>query len=249
MSAYTSSKQFELGSTAFRQWKADHSHCKFIHGYQLKTELTFGCNTLDDKNWCVDFGGLDILKQTLRNHFDHTLVAAGDDPELTTFQDLDSKGVIQLVIMNEGVGVEKFAEFVFKTADTFVDEASEGRCFVKCAKVIEHADNWAEYTGPEYTGPIDTDTTFAYDEETNTLIKSKTQEEQTQEEQTQEEQTQEAQPEQPQPEQPQPEQPQPEQPQPAPEPRPGTAGRRGARVGGNVTPGKGNWFAGTTWGN
>ena len=99
MSAYTSSKQFELGSTAFRQWKADHSHCRFIHGYQLKTELTFGCNTLDDKNWCVDFGGLDTLKQTLRNHFDHTVVVAGDDPEIATFQDLDSKGIIQLRIM------------------------------------------------------------------------------------------------------------------------------------------------------
>jgi len=149
MSAYTSSKQFELGSTAFRQWKADHSHCKFIHGYQLKTELTFGCNTLDDKNWCVDFGGLDTLKQTLRNHFDHTLVVAGDDPALETFKDLDSKGIIQLRIMVEGVGVEKFAEFVFKTADTFVDEASEGRCFVVKAKVTEHADNWAEYTREE----------------------------------------------------------------------------------------------------
>ena len=149
MSAYTSSKQFELGSTAFRQWKADHSHCRFIHGYQLKTELTFGCNTLDDKNWCVDFGGLDILKQTLRNHFDHTLVVAGDDPALESFKDLDSKGIIQLRIMVEGVGVEKFAEFVFKTADTFVDEASEGRCFVVKAKVTEHADNWAEYTREE----------------------------------------------------------------------------------------------------
>ena len=149
MSAYTSSKQFELGSTAFRQWKADHSHCRFIHGYQLKAELTFGCKSLDDKNWCVDFGGLDILKQTLRNHFDHTLVAAGDDPEITTFQDLDSKGILQLRIMNEGVGVEKFAEYVYKTADTYVDEASEGRCFVVKAKVTEHADNWAEYTREE----------------------------------------------------------------------------------------------------
>ena len=146
MSAYTSSKQFELGSTAFRQWKADHSHCKFIHGYQLKTELTFGCNSLDDKNWCVDFGGLDTLKQTLRDHFDHTLVVAGDDPALEAFKELDSKGIIQLRIMVEGVGVEKFAEFVYKTADTFVDEASEGRCFVVKAKVTEHADNWAEST-------------------------------------------------------------------------------------------------------
>jgi len=146
MSAYTSSKQFELGSTAFRQWKADHSHCRFIHGYQLKAELTFGCHSLDDKNWCVDFGGLDTLKQTLRNTFDHTVVVAGDDPALEAFQLLEQKGIIQLRVLDAGVGVEKFAEFVFKTADTYVDEASEGRCFVVRAKVTEHADNWAEYT-------------------------------------------------------------------------------------------------------
>lgn len=172
MSAYTSSKQFELGSTAFRQWKADHSHCQYIHGYQLKTELTFGCNTLDDKNWCVDFGGLDILKQTLRNHFDHTLVVAGDDPELDTFKELDKKGLIQLRIMTEGVGVEKFAEFVFKTADTFVEEASEGRCFVLTAKVTEHADNYASYSRP-----ITTDTTFVDEEGTKTFVEGKKQQE------------------------------------------------------------------------
>ena len=158
MSAYTSSKQFELGSTAFRQWKADHSHCQYIHGYQLKTEL--------------NFGGLDTLKQTLRNHFDHTLVVAGDDPELDTFKELDKKGLIQLRIMTEGVGVEKFAEFVFKTADTFVEEASEGRCFVLTAKVTEHADNYAAYSRP-----ITTDTTFVDEEGTKTFVEGEKQEE------------------------------------------------------------------------
>ena len=205
MSAYTSSKQFELGSTAFRQWKADHSHCRFIHGYQLKTELTFGCNTLDDKNWCVDFGGLDNLKQTLRNHFDHTVVIAGDDPELATFQDLDSKGIIQLRIMGHGVGVEKFAEYVFKTADTFVEEASEGRCFVVKAKVTEHEDNYASYTKEEALVVAEVTAT---DESITT---------------------------------------------PAPEvlqqPEPGPKPKQGATVGQKPTQGKGDWFAGTTWGN
>ena len=214
MSAYTSSKQFELGSTAFRQWKADHSHCKYIHGYQLKTQLTFGCHSLDDKNWCVDFGGLDTLKKTLRNQFDHTVVVAGDDPALEAFEELSEKGIIQLRIMVEGVGVEKFAEFVFKTADAFVDEASEGRCFVVKAKVTEHEDNWAEYTKEDKEAASNheccQDTTDTTKQETD--------------------------------------------PAPAPEnqskpnnPHP-QAGRQGANVGPNVTPGKGNWFAGTSWG-
>ena len=215
MSAYTSSKQFELGSTAFRQWRADHSHCRFIHGYQLKAELTFGCHSLDDKNWCVDFGGLDTLKQTLRNHFDHTLVAAGDDPEITTFQDLDSKGILQLRIMNEGVGVEKFAEYVYKTADAFVDEASEGRCFVVKAKVTEHADNWAEYTIEEKQQKINE----CCNDEVSADISSTSEPDPTPE------------------------------PVHEPDPTPPEPSTGGARVGPNVTSGKGNWFGGTSWGD
>ena len=225
MSAYTSSKQFELGSTAFRQWKADHSHCKFIHGYQLKTELTFGCNTLDDKNWCVDFGGLDTLKQTLRNHFDHTLVVAGDDPELDTFKELDKKGLIQLRIMTEGVGVEKFAEFVFKTADTFVDEASEGRCFIQNATVHEHADNYASYSRP-----ITTDTTFVDEEGTKTFVEGEEKHEccQNKTKETSAE------------------------PEPEPEPEPGPVDNpKAAHVGSNVDQDTNfsDPFKGTSWGN
>jgi len=159
MSVYTSSKQIELGSTAFRQWRASHSHCKFLHGYQLKAKFTFGCNSLDDKNWCVDFGGLDDLKHTLRNQFDHTTVVAGDDPELETFKDLNQKGIIQLRIMPEGVGVERYAEWVFRTADTFIQEVTDGRCFVVNVTVTEHDDNWASHSKP-----IDHDTTFINDE-------------------------------------------------------------------------------------
>ena len=150
MSAYTSSKQIELGSTAFRQWRADHSHCRFIHGYQLKAKFTFGCNDLDNKGWCVDFGGLADLKHTLRSQFDHTTVVAGDDPELETFKTLNDKGVILLRIMPEGVGVEKFAEWVFKTADTYIEEISEGRCYVANVTVTEHDNNSASYTHNSY---------------------------------------------------------------------------------------------------
>ena len=224
MSAYTSSKQFELGSTAFRQWKADHSHCRFIHGYQLKAELTFGCHSLDDKNWCVDFGGLDTLKQTLRNTFDHTVVVAGDDPALEAFQLLEQKGIIQLRVLDAGVGVEKFAEFVFKTADTYVDEASEGRCFVLTAKVTEHADNYASYSRP-----ITTDTTFVDEEGTKTFVEGEEKHECCQNK------TEEATP------------PEAEE---APGKRPPESYGGAARVGPDVKGGNfGDPFAGTTWGN
>ena len=139
---YTSSKVIELGSAAFRQPNAS-SHCKYLHGYQLKAELTFGCKELDDNNWVYDFGGLKDLKTIFNNQFDHTTVISGSDPELDTFKDLNEKGIIQLRIMDGGVGIEKFAEWCFKTADTFVEEASEGRVWVENVTVIEHSNNFA----------------------------------------------------------------------------------------------------------
>ena len=142
--SHTSSKLIQLGSSAFRQPLAE-SHCKYIHGYQLKAEVTFACTKLDDNNWVFDFGGLKDLKQIFNNQFDHTLVVAGNDPELDLLQELDSRGVVQLRVMDGGVGIERFAEWCFKTADTFVEEATGGRVWVQSVTVYEHDDNFASY--------------------------------------------------------------------------------------------------------
>ena len=142
--SHTSSKLIELGSTAFRQPRAD-SQCKYIHGYQLKAEINFACDKLDNNNWVFDFGGLKDLKHIFRNQFDHTLVVASDDPDLDILQQLNDKGVAQLRIMPGGVGIERFAEWCFKTADTFVEEATEGRVWVESVTVYEHDDNFASY--------------------------------------------------------------------------------------------------------
>ena len=139
---YTSSKVIELGSAAFRQPNAS-SHCKYLHGYQLKAELTFGCKELDDNNWVYDFGGLKDLKTIFNNQFDHTTVISGSDPELDTFKDLNNKGIIQLRIMDGGVGIEKFAEYCLKTAQNFIDDMTDGRCWVNQVEVFEHEKNSA----------------------------------------------------------------------------------------------------------
>ena len=62
-------------SAVFRQPHADHSHCKYLHGYSLAFKFTFGCSDLDNKNWAVDFGGLKPLKQWLEDSFDHKFMA------------------------------------------------------------------------------------------------------------------------------------------------------------------------------
>ena len=56
-------------SCAFRQWRAN-SHCNLIHGYALGFEITFESETLDDRNWVIDFGDLGVLKQYLKNRVD-----------------------------------------------------------------------------------------------------------------------------------------------------------------------------------
>jgi len=140
---FTSNKVIDLGSAAFRQWRSTHSHCQFIHGYRLTADITFECDQLDERNWVMDFGGLKDLKKTLEYTFDHKLVVAGDDPKLDLFKQLDEAGVAELVILDGGVGCERFAEYVLKTADTFADEATNGRVRVQKVQINEHDSNFA----------------------------------------------------------------------------------------------------------
>ena len=140
---YESTKVLELGSCAFRQWRAGHSHCKFIHGYRLQAKFWFGCSALDDKNWVVDFGGLKGLKQLLEQQFDHTLCVAADDPQLEQFKALHASGVADVRIMDKGVGIERTAEWCFDKADAFVRSETNNRCWVNKVEVWEHEKNSA----------------------------------------------------------------------------------------------------------
>ena len=141
---YQSTKIIELGSCAFRQWRATHSHCKFIHGYQLKAKFWFECEGLDDKNWCVDFGDLKDLKKVLQDQFDHTLCVSEDDPLLPSFLQLHINGGCDLRVMS-GVGIEKTAEWCFHAADTLIKSKYGGRCWITKVEVWEHAENSATY--------------------------------------------------------------------------------------------------------
>ena len=145
-SQYESTKVIELGSCAFRQWRATHSRCHFVHGYQLIAKFWFGGSHLDDKHWLVDFGGLKDLKAQLNYLFDHTMCVAGDDPELETFKELNSRGVIQLRIFDKGVGIERTAEVVFDIAQQYITSITSGRCWVEKVEVFEHEANSATYT-------------------------------------------------------------------------------------------------------
>lgn len=144
---FKSTKLIELGSCAFRQPRAD-SHCKYLHGYQLKAKFWFEANHLDNNNWVVDFGGLKELKSILQNQFDHTTCISRTDPKLEQFKRLRDEGVCDLRVM-DGVGIEKFAEWCYRVANKHVYEMTAGRC--KCVKVevFEHENNSAVFESPD----------------------------------------------------------------------------------------------------
>ncbi len=140
---YVSTKIIPMGSTAFRQWRAQ-SHCRLIHGYRLQCKLWFSAESLDDNNWVYDFGGCKEIKKILEKQFDHTTCVAEDDPELQTFKDLDSKAMIDLRIM-PAVGIEKTAEWVFNTVNNYVRSTTKDRVDVIKVEVWEHEGNSAIY--------------------------------------------------------------------------------------------------------
>ena len=138
-----STKTIELGSCAFRQPRAT-SHCRFIHGYQLKAKFWFVAETLDENNWVVDFGNFKEFKSLLKQQFDHTTCISSDDPKLSVFKQLDQAGVCDLRVM-DGVGIEKFAEWCHAAADNYVGVITKLRCRCVKVEVFEHQNNSAVY--------------------------------------------------------------------------------------------------------
>jgi 6-pyruvoyltetrahydropterin/6-carboxytetrahydropterin synthase len=132
-------------SAVFRQPHADHSHCKFLHGYSLAFKFTFGCSDLDNKNWAVDFGGLKPLKQWLEEQFDHKVVIDSEDPHMEDFYHLEKLGLAEITVM-DGVGAEMFAQHAWAYADELVRKATNDRCWCESAECSEHGANSAIYT-------------------------------------------------------------------------------------------------------
>ena len=130
-------------SCAFRQWRAE-SHCRFIHGYALQIYIEFEAINLDERNWVVDFGSLKSLKGILEVNFDHKLLVAGDDPEIAMFEEMERKGLAQVIVWAEGVGCEKFAMAIIEVVESWLkDNGYAPRVRVSKVTVSEHEGNSA----------------------------------------------------------------------------------------------------------
>lgn len=150
---FQSEKVYDGFSACFRQWRAEGTHCKFLHGYAVSFKVVFE-GDLDEKNWVFDFGGMKRAKNKIAygmspNEFfkwllDHTTIVASDDPELDTFRHLQELGIIQLRIL-DNVGCERFAEYLFNLINNFVKIETNDRVRVISVTVMEHNKNSATF--------------------------------------------------------------------------------------------------------
>lgn len=152
MERFQSTKVFDGYSCVFRQWRAEGTHCKFLHGYGISFKVWFE-GVLDHRNWVWDFGGMKRAvgeidgmkpKAWMDYMFDHTLLVAADDPYLEELLVMHNKGVAQVRVL-PAVGAEQFAKFLYDKLNPFVEKESEGRVWVSKVEFREHDRNTAIY--------------------------------------------------------------------------------------------------------
>ena len=149
---FQSTKVFDGYSTVFRQWRAEGTHCSFLHGYGISFKIIFE-GELDERNWVWDFGGMKRAKNTIDGvppkewmdyMFDHTYIIAEDDPFLPEAIKMDKAGIVQLRII-PATGAEQFAKFIYDKTSEFIKIETEGRVRVVSVEFKEHAKNSAIY--------------------------------------------------------------------------------------------------------
>ena len=145
---YRSTKTYDHSeglSCSFRQWRAGHSHCRLLHGYALAFRFVFATRVLDERHWCVDFGGLKPVRQWLHEMFDHTLLVAEDDPERARLEALGAAGLAEVRVV-PAVGCEATARLVHARVEAMVRDATGDRVWLESVEVREHGGNSALFS-------------------------------------------------------------------------------------------------------
>jgi 6-pyruvoyltetrahydropterin/6-carboxytetrahydropterin synthase len=152
MKKFQSTKIFDGYSTVFRQWRAEGTHCSFLHGYGISFKIIFE-GELDERNWVWDFGGMKRAKNTIDDMppkvwmdymFDHTYIIAEDDPFLPKAMEMHSEGITQLRII-PATGAEQFAKFIYDKVSEFIKIETDNRVRVVSVEFMEHNKNTAIY--------------------------------------------------------------------------------------------------------
>lgn len=149
---YVSTKRYgpEEGlSVCYRQWRADRKSgktagskytpdeipgCNALHGYALGITIEFECDTLDARNWVVDFGSLRTFKEFIKQNFDHTMLVAQDDPHFKTLENLHNMGLAKMVVV-EATGCEALSKYLCDYLNTIWLDENYPTGNIRCRKV------------------------------------------------------------------------------------------------------------------
>lgn len=152
MGKFQSTKLFDGYSVAIRQHRAQHSHCKLIHGYSMYFKVWFECDSLNDLNWVVDFGGFKSapqgngLKDWMSYMFDHTLLIEENDPYRSYFEMMEVERLADVRFIPEGqMGCEGLAKLVYDKFNDVLSKQDAGRSRVVKVECFEHERNSAIY--------------------------------------------------------------------------------------------------------
>lgn len=136
--------------TCFRQHYAE-SHCRFLHGYDLRFEVEVACREYDRtaEGWVFNFGEFKGLKSFLDEMFDHTCLVSQSDPLLEYYKELHDLGLIQVRVVQD-TGCEAFAKMVFDYMADYLKKHHPTRktLAVKSVTCYENGSNSATYAGP-----------------------------------------------------------------------------------------------------
>lgn len=136
-------------SVCFRQWRANGSHCHWLHGYALAFKFVFAAHKPDERNWIQDFGALKPLKEKLQQTFDHKLLVAEDDPHKDVLCSLAGLDCADVLVLPK-IGIEACAELAFNLAQRVLEDqplppGMWSKPWVHSCECAEHPGNSAIY--------------------------------------------------------------------------------------------------------
>ena len=143
---FTCQKTYSDIPFAHRQHRHD-GHCAQIHGHNWDFTFVFGCESLDECGFVVDFGKLKPLREWLDENLDHACVFNRDDPLLDDILRINETSGCRIYkpYIVEVCSSEGLAEHLFGVVDPMIRDMTNARAFLISVSVTEDTRNSATY--------------------------------------------------------------------------------------------------------
>ena len=139
---FTCTKTYKDIPFAHRQHMHE-GHCKFIHGHNWALKFTFGCTSLDENGFVVDFGKLQFIQSWIEINLDHAFVFNAAD---TLASDLvkSTTGMFKPYPV-ESCSAEGLAKHLFSIFRKMVSDETIARVHLISVEVMEDSKNTATF--------------------------------------------------------------------------------------------------------